>query len=285
MERKKFRKFILIDPEVFESFKNKSVPDSNLTTSEKAMLSVLRNKKLSPQQRLRYYQQLLFRNMRHADSLKNANIVSTHPQPHPPPPPPTQHPIRHEAAAQTKIVFKKDAAVGSANPEEIFYEHTPNVADINYPNIDIQKDVASGGGDGDNVEREKADEEARQLEHEFNISLYRDDDNFDLDEERQNLFDSIQRLSDGTQDLRDLDIEHFTNVDKDYVNVRNRVSGELFNVPKSDAMIDYQNRKKQQKPKKKSEIELLGARYNFSPSRTRSGTTRVTGWGAYQNFT
>lgn len=280
MERKKFRKFILIDPEVFESFKNKTIPDSNLTTSEKAMLSVLRNKKLSPQQRLRYYQQLLFRNMRNADRLKNANIVSTHP-----PPPLQQQPIRHEAAAQTKMIFKKDAAVGSANPDEIFYEHTPNVADIDYPNLDVRKDVAGGGDDVDVVDRAKEAEEARQLEHEFNISLYRDDDNFDLDEERQNLFDSIQRLSDGTQDLRDLDIEHFTNVDKDYVNVRNRVSGELFNIPKSNAMIDYQNRKKQQKPKKKSEIELLGARYNFSPSRTRSGTTRVTGWGAYQNFT
>lgn len=279
MERKKFRKFILIDPEVFESFKNKSVPDANLTTSEKAMLSVLRNKKLSPQQRLRFYHQLLFRNMRDAEKAK---IVSTHPLPSNPPPPPSS-PVKHEAAAQTKFVFKKDAAVDVIHPDEIFHQHTPNVADIDYPQIDVRKDVASGGRD-DVDEMDRSVEETRQSEYEFNNSLYRDDDTFDLEQEKQNLFDTIRRMSGGPQDLRDVDIEHFMNVDKDYVNVRNRISGELYNIPKSDAMIDYQDRKKQQKPKKKSELAKLGSNYNFSPNRTRSGTTRVMGWGPYKNF-
>lgn len=277
MERKKYRKFILIDPEIFESFKKKSVPDANLTTSEKAMLSVLRNQKLTPQQRLRYYQQLLFRNMGDAERLakKNIKIVSAQP-------PPLVHrrPVQHEAAAQTRIVFKKDAAVGGANPDEIFYQHTPNVGDIDYISTDVRKDVASGGDGG-----EEEEEEARQLEHEFNSSLFIDDDNFDLEREKQNLFDSIQRVSGGPQDLRDLDIEHFMNIDKDYVNVHHRPSGELYNIPKSDAMIDYQNRKKQQKPKKKSELAKLNAQYNFSPLRTRLGTTRVVGWGPYKSFT
>lgn len=276
MERKKFRKFILIDPEVFESFRNQTVPVANLTTSEKALLSVLRYKKLSPQQRLRYYHQLLFRNMRDAEKAKIVSTQSLPSTPHPPPP------IKHEAAAQTKMIFKKDASVGASNPDEIFHQHTPNVSDMDYTQIDVRKDVTDGGGDVNDMDREE--EEARQLEHEFNTSLYRDDDNFDLEREKQDLFDAIERIPDGPRDLRDVDIEHFMNVDKDYVNVRNRLSGELFNIPKSTAMIEYQNRKKQQKPKKKSEIAKLGTQYNFSPSRTRSGITRVLGWGPYKNF-
>lgn len=52
---KNFKRYVVIEPRIFEKLKSDYAGRSNMTTFEKKMLSVLKNEKLSVSQRLAFY--------------------------------------------------------------------------------------------------------------------------------------------------------------------------------------------------------------------------------------
>lgn len=104
MSVKKFKKYVIVAPETFEKIKSasfESVSDK-LTDTEKSMLNILKDEKLSPSQRLRFYHQLLFQNIK-KNQMQNQQLLKPENKPQP-----NIKPTQSDANTQTRYVLKKN---------------------------------------------------------------------------------------------------------------------------------------------------------------------------------
>lgn len=267
MDQKKFKKYVVVDPVFYEAMlkNSNSTPDnSHMTEVEKLMFVILQDKKLSSFQRIRHYQELLFRNLKRIHEPEKESLVKA---------------ANQESATQTRKISTKEAETSpyrdelNALTDESFLGLKPLPEDI--------FDSTINNEDINNESMQSEPDDSR-------VFPYQDSDLLDLEKEKENLIDVVARESGGPLNFNDLEIRGFLDPEKTFTSVTNKATGEIFTIGKSPAMLEYQDTINSAKKRKGRHVEsaMLAAKRLYSPNKNRSGITRIaSSWGSRNAFT
>lgn len=275
MSNKKLKKFVVIDPSVFEKIKSMGISEVHLTTLEKSLLKILKNKSISTDKRLKFYKHLLFQNMRQDNVKKDLELKSLQ---------------QHQSAAPTHAnpsIIKKSISMDPV----VFPLHSADVS--TQTKYNLKKNVGL-----DPIEYEKREGASRLSSTRIDDEdIYEHDaDELDVDKERDDMLNSIKEMAGNDVNLYDLSFKHLEDPDKDYISIENKKSGDNFSIDKSPALIKAQQKKEERARKKiirRGELETLESQIKqtrglypmLSPSKsgfsTRSGKMR---WNPYEHM-
>lgn len=268
-DEKKYKRYIIVAPEVYTELKAAAVADAHLSDVEKKMLNMLRDTTYSSTQRLAFYHKLLLNNLRKvysdpskstdAETRKSKNVATS-----------TfesknvgtdedlayndfasrksSTPIKKFQNAELENQFKTPTEFANKNAEDIF--ETPSGALQYVP-------MAHAAGNDSN-------------------------DDFDADRERDNIVAEIKRMSSTPlNDFSAIKFQHHDDPNKTYIDVQNTVTGERFSINKTAGLLQKQRNKV---TKKLSHSNLEPRRIldlkNHSPPKNRSGLKRYVPYEA-----
>lgn len=256
MSNKKFKKFVVVNPEFYEKLKASGFEGLKLSEVEKKMVSVLRNNKLTINQRLMMYHNLLYQNMRlmkQQEPTINKTKVTT-----------------HEMSVQTTPQDTEDAemmneiATGQSTP---YFDRKGPRRDL--PSFKKRSRLTAFDG---SVLDESILRRSAKLPKSTNTSQVNndDDDEMDIDKEHEDFMEEVRRQSGGPVDFRDLTFRNLEDPDVEFATVENKVTGTVFPVAKSKRII------KELKKKQRNHQHIeLGDPTNITPHKMRSGVERT----------
>lgn len=271
MDRRKFKRYIVLDVEAFKKIENGYFNQNHLSSIENDLMKVIRNTSLSTPQRLFLYKELLFRNTSNNNKMQRSLK---------PTPLDIQSPTKKismktqtdlnpttntaSSSSQTKYVLKKDK--GTEFNEEDFVFATQKE-----PASTSQMTTTTATGSTNQID---------DREQSFFDASDRDLNEFDLEGEKNAFIKSIHDMSDTPVDLKTLSFRNLEDPDKEFVIVENKNDGTVFSVDKSDSLITRQRNQSEGRKgtaKKRNADELIIAqKKKSSPSKLRSGVTFST---------
>lgn len=304
MSLSKFKKFVVVNADTFAKIKSLSIPNSHLSLTERKMLSILRNNKLTVNQRIKFYQQLLYQKLRSdQQSKRNTSEKSTQND--------MQIPLslENEASTSSRDVDVSNMSVDGTGEEDLieeYKEETPEKRPVNRRLIAPFASMATPRRTLPNYKRSRSEAEfdasvldesilsantkwddifpstSRQQQQQqqpppLPINLPDDDSDMDVEMEKEEFMNEVRRQSRGPVDFRDLQFRNLENPNKEIVTVENALTGDVFPVQKSAKLL------KQQRKKQKQDIDLMDPK-NITPLKNRSGLIRPSRWDTFEEF-
>lgn len=257
MTEKKFRKFVLVDPVVFERIKSKSIYGDHLSDLENRMIDVLRNSNLSQSDRLKNYRQMLYYHIRNNLPINDKSLLKKS--------------TTQDTSSQTK---KNRSASKSTttNADQIMQDFSNQTAFEEIANAPKNNTTTQTDEDLSRFHipllEETIHEDEGSMPDISSLSLRRkrpEETELNVYQEQENFIREIRRQSmDPNVDINALKYKHLSNPDKDYIFVENPQTGEQFSIAKTPAVIRQQNKNR---PTASSRLDSK----NLSPRKLRSG--------------
>lgn len=299
MSNSKFQKYVMVKHDLFQHMKSSAIDEKNLSNDEVQMLKVLKDSKLSVNQRLKYYQQILFRTLsKRAEEISKKKsedasrenkfeVERTFSKPK----------VFNDTQTQTNYVSKQKLNKAPTTEMEVQTDPEP-VQSRTTPFQDISKrDIFSSSMIDDEPMEQNSDfEDAEE-------NIYKDDkDELDLSREREDFLkyiqDNLSRKSD--VNLKDLEFDHIDDANTSFINVIDKTNNERLSVPKSKTLFEkQQNEMKKVPAKRRGEVEVLQSAISLNPfppsafkRKTKTSTTttgsglqkRTKTWISYENY-
>lgn len=202
---KKFKKFILLEPNTFDKIKSLSIDTSNLTNTERQLISILQNALLSPSQRLSYYKMLLNRN------IPNQGV---------------EHPLTSSSKENEKIAKSTQTVQRAKNfstQTESFLPKLPRLQNESIYDSSLNQNVDS----------------SQRIE----ISDSDSDREIDIMQEKANLVETIiQASGDPSTRINNLSFKNINDPNSDFISIVNKETGTSFSVDKPEAIKKLQKR-------------------------------------------
>lgn len=284
MTTNKFKKYIVLTPEVFEKIKNSSFAETHLDSVERQMLNVLKNNRLTTGQRLRFFHRLLLQHSGMKQQRTNSPDNTARLR--------KRSVIRHEMPTQTEFLLGRDMATDPIPIEK--HEVPTQTRYITKKEHGTEPDPAMNYGvDASSMVTPPP---PRRRTHPYLSptheetyhgvpspakrtpkSIYADDedDQIDIIHEQRLLEDSIRRKSMGPVDMRDLSFQNLEDPEKTFVEVENPKTGERFSVDKTKEMLNFQRKVSRKATTKNRELANLKT-LNLSPkSTTKESRSKV----------
>lgn len=268
MSNKKFKKFVVVNPELFEKLKSTSFEGLKLSEIEKKMVSILRNNQLTVNQRLRMYHNLLYQNIRLQKLQQESKL--------------NKPKVTHEMSVQTtppeppediEMMYEPYFAAGESTP---YLDRKSRIQRPSSQNKRNRLTAFNGSLLDESILRRSA-----KLPRSTNTSkVNNDDDEMDLEREKEEFMEEVRRQSGGPVDFRDLTFRNLENPNIEFATVENKVTGEVFPVEKSKRIITELKKKQ----RNHQHIELADPS-NITPHKMRSGTERpMPEWKSYEHL-
>lgn len=259
---KKYKKYIVLDSTAFEKLKEAGLVGDYLTPIEKSMISILKNKKLNIDQRLKYYHQLLFQTIRQqqrineSDAPQPSSQATAHTQPAVAPIQVLNNEMQsNESEAKLSSFERKTLSPMQLDDDEEFFETTQTLP---------------------------------RLASAAQAAAVKSNDEIDVAREKEKFLQELRRNSSGTLNLNDLSFKYLDDPSKSYVAVSNEKTGERFSVGKSSNILKRQREQLSQGetplPKKKRAQAVVKRPAFISPNQNRSGLVRTTQWTPYEKM-
>lgn len=289
---KPLQKYFVLRPEEYQNLILLKVEEERLAAYEKNMLKILRDPKLTVNQKLKQYQDILFKRLLTRMEPQRARAPVPGPGPGTGyPPPGAQDPseeYRKVNGVQSRGTDTDELNIINSRYDERLNElfsHRPALAEKGRTSM------------GSNAEDDTLFEEAAEELYETTASAEKgfekivapssarkskasaarvDVENLfvDLESEKQEIFEKLRRDSapeNIPKDFRKLKISNLEDEDKDYVLVEDPVTNMQYTVEKSPLFVEQQ--KKVARKKRMNELESLSRPATSTPliSRLRSG--------------
>lgn len=251
-----YKRYLVLEPEVFEKLQSSSVSEHHLDANEKEMLKILKSKEKTPQQRMQRYRQLLFRNLN--TRMSNKEKIKA--------------PLKKDAETSIDYDARKESG-----PKKQPKVHTVSSLDDEFDAIEVQKASTPKKQAKDHATStfeevfEGDGEQPTIIPRIFNESEA-DLMDFDVSKEQNDFIDEIRRNSAGPVDINKLSFRGLDNPERRYVVVENGETGDVLSVEKSDAVMDRLKRMKKS-TMSRYEVDLLSPS-KLSPRKTRKSNKK-----------
>lgn len=242
---KNFKRYVVIEPRIFEKLKSDYAGRSNMTTFEKKMLSVLKNEKLSVSQRLAFYKLYLKQSLE--NDKKNTQFETYSREI-----PDDYHHKMTDKKFVRMIKPKKTLNTSSISIQTPKKSSTteaktsPFVAETPQKSSDIVTTSTVKKSSPQFMDAEEyiydSDQVMEPVREDFESMTLEDDENdniFDLSAERNELINEIKASSANPNiRIRDLKFKHLFDAEKDYFTAEDTSTGEQLLINKSEGIME-----------------------------------------------
>lgn len=261
MEKSPYKKFYVVEADVYEKLKASNINETHLSSKEAEMLKILKNKNLPVEKRLKLYQMIMFQTMNQQQvNVKDETAKEE-----------VKKPIitpSYAVATQTNRIVKNDFAVGDGNVHEKSDAEKVEKVDNSKK---LQEIYASDEVDSSFDRTIQAEPKTRQL------------DEFIEDDERERIMNSINEEAPGS-DIRDLVFNRSVHdPDATSFTVYNSKTNDTISVEKSKSLLTRQQaRKKRENAEKLKAIMKSVERFRPQPQYGTGGF--FIDWPSYETI-
>jgi hypothetical protein len=277
MAEKKFRKYIILETEVFNKLKQNNVSDQHLSPEEKSMIEILKNNNIPIEKRLKMYHQILFQVNKVSDDDQEKKVFYETPP---------QTLIKKEPITSAEVYTQSDpkdvkeeqtqsepaslrSVLVQAKPlGQIASTNTTNIEEPNY-NSTLGESYFESENVSSSVQPSFQTPTSSRIS--FNSrnlsSIYDNDENeFDEDNETAAIITDLRRQSGGPVDLRNFRFRDLNNPDSEVIHSVDTSNNNQYTIDKTPSLMRIQKLAYKSARRKRTEVEKLYKPFDLKPT-------------------